>query len=84
MELIIQCNFTKHFSNPSFRLLLYLIFPQVGKTSTLGIYCVNQTPCVCVQPFMVQYTHQQVQLTTEINCKITVEVGSQLHANFKT
>jgi len=39
MELIIQCNFTKHFSNPSFRLRLYLIFLQMGKNSTSGIKC---------------------------------------------
>lgn len=41
MELIIQCNFTKHFSNPPFRLLLHLIFPQMGKNSILGVSCVN-------------------------------------------
>lgn len=69
MELIIQCNFTKHFSNPPFRLLLYLIsFPQMGeKKSTFGIDCVNLPLRVCVVLVTVQHTHQQVQLTAENN-----------------
>lgn len=40
MELIIQCNFTKHFSNPPFRLLLHLIFSSNGEEFNFKA-CVN-------------------------------------------